>query len=206
MKVEIPSYFTQGEFENKINEVEIKNITELDVSCRSIIIDIPYFPNLKKLNCSCSNIYSIPLMEKLEEIYCYFCPNIKEIPNFPNLKELNCSHNINISSISSMKNLEKLICFNSNIPYIPYFPSLKILRCYDTNITSISSMEKLEEICCYLCPNLHEIPNFPNLKKLCYNGDLKIKFYNKNLLINCKINFQGRLFQNTYRTYELLMF
>ncbi len=132
MKVEIPSYFTQQNFQTKINEVGIKNITELDVSCRSIIIDIPYFPNLKKLNCYCSNIYSIPLMEKLEELYCWNCLKLPEIPNFPNLIVLHCTNN------------------------------------------------------------------------------LKIKFYKKNLVINCCKgtfqHFQGRLFQNTYRTYELLIF
>ncbi len=191
MKVKISVYSTQEEFENKINEIGIKNITKINISCNLNITIIPYFPNLKILCCGWTIYTTIPFMEKLEELYCWSCHNLTEIPLFPNLKLLECSWT-NISFIPFMENLEKLSCSGClNIIKIPYFYNLK-------------------ELYCERCPNLLEIPNFPNLKKLWCDCTLKIKFYNKDLEIRPKINtlqyFQGRLFQNTYRTYELLIF
>ncbi len=51
MKVDIPEHFTQKNFENKINEIGIENITYLNVEYNENIEKIPYLPNLKKLSC-----------------------------------------------------------------------------------------------------------------------------------------------------------
>ncbi len=248
MKI-IPINFTQEEFENEINKVGPENITCLCISINKNIRKVPYLPNLKELNCHGNNLFSIPLMEKLEKLCCYDCLNLFEIPNFPNLKTLICSFG-NISSIPPMENLEllecnecenlceipylpklkKLSCYSCpdilEIPYLPnlevlFFPlaeknflsfskNLKILFCSHSSIKSIPPMEKLEQLQCHDCPNLLEIPNFPNLRKIQCDYYLKIKFYNKDLEVNNNIisfhHFQGRLFQNTYRTYELLIF
>ncbi len=202
MIIKIPYQFTQEEFEDKINEVGIENITELDLNFCENISNIFYFPNLKILNCSYASISSIALMEKLEELWCHHCPNLVEIPNFPNLKEL---HYWN--------------CYN--ILEIPNFSDLKELSCEYTNTTSIPLMKNLEILDCRKCPNFYKIPHLPNLKILKCNNNLKIKFYFKNLEIiyedilftylghrykNTHHHFQGRLYQNTYRTYELLIF
>ncbi len=172
MRVEIPDHFTQEQFENKINEIGIENITELWFHNCPNILEIPYLPNLKLLQCSRTNITSIPYIEKLELLHCCMCPNLTEIPYFPNLREL---------------------------------------QCFYTNIKSISPMEKIKLLVCSPCPNLHKISYCFSLNILYCDDYLKIKFYKKDLEINNEqgtINqqLQGRLFQNTYRTYELLIF
>ncbi len=176
MRIVIPEDFTQKQFEDKINEVGIENITILIISDNSYITKIPCFPNLKELCCYCdTNIISISSMKNLEILCCYECPNIAKFPSFPNLKKLILLHiNTNIYSISPMENLEKLHLIN--------------------------------------CPKLVKIPYLPNLKYLnCFNDYLKIKFYKKDLNFegdkkNISQHLQGRLYQNTYRTYELLIF
>ncbi len=249
MKVEILGLSTQKDFENKISKIGAENITELCILHCVSFSEIPYLPNLKKLNCANTNIKSIPLMEKLEILYCNGCSLLDSIPCFSNLKVLSCSHayvsiglmkklkkltysfctdlykipylpNLkilgcergDIRSIPLMKKLEKLWVSNCpNLCEIPCFPNLKKLHYSRTNIKYIPPMEKLEELWIFDCPKLYEISHFPNLKKICHhNMIMKIKFYNKELKIYDKQNtlqhFQGRLYQNTYRTYELLIF
>ncbi len=172
MKVTIPEYFTQEEFENKIKKVGIENIIHLNIILNEQITRIPYFPRLKILIVSFTNISSIPYMENLEELYCDNCNFFSEIR---------------------------------------YFPKLRILSCRRTNILSIPFMENLEVLDCTHCPNILKIFCYPNLKNLYCSIDLKIKFYNKNLEVNWKTvkiqiqYFQGKLYQNSYRAYELLM-
>ncbi len=211
MKNRIPDNFTQEEFEDKINEIGIENITELDIHNCLYLSEIPCFLNLKILDCLGTSIKSFPFIENLEKLCCSFCQNLLEIPNFPNLKQLVCAFSSSIASIHPMEKLEELDCnYCQNLLEIPYLPNLKELDCSFTNIKSIPLMEKLEELHCSLCPNLFKIPHFPNLKELLrVDYHLKIKFYNKNLRIhffNTIQIFQGRLFQNTYSTYELLIF
>ncbi len=171
MFVNIPYDSTQEQFENRINEIGIENITDLTVEFCKNITNIIFLSNLKLLDCTFSSIISISPMEKLEWLRCDNCPNLLEIP---------------------------------------YFPSLLILDCKWTKIRSIPLMEKLEQLVCYDCPDLIEIPNFPNLKAIMCDFTVRMKFYSKNLIINCERDtlqhLQGRLFQNTYRTYELLIF
>ncbi len=135
--------------------------------------------------------------------------HIKIIPDLPNLKRIICQFGF-IDYIYPMKNLEEIFCHScKKITKFENFPGLKILSCPFTHISSIPLMEKLELLICLNCPGLKEIPNFPNLKTLICDKDLKIKFYNKNLEVNCKMNtiqhFQGRLYQNMHLMYELLM-
>ncbi len=144
-----------------------------------------------------------------------FCCNnskISKISNFPNLKILVCEES-NISFISSMKNLKELHCRNCpKFTKIHNFPNLEKLNCSNSGIYHIPFMKKLEILGCTNCPNLLTIPNLPNLKKLfCSSRCLKVKFYNKDLIVNggeknSFQHYQGRLYQNTYRTYELLIF
>ncbi len=138
--------------------------------------------------------------------------NIYKIPYFPNLKELSCSFS-NISSIPSMKKLDSLWCYGCpNLSEIFHCPNLRQLDCSYSNVSLINSMENLVWLLCDNCPNLLEIPYLPNLKFLKCDINLKMKFYTKILIV---INhekavtiqhLQGRLYQNTYRTYELLIF
>ncbi len=182
MRVEISGHYTQGGFENKINEIGVKNITELNI----YVCDCKKFMNSSSgyLNLSRFNNFSLSIDNLLSN---------------------------NNSSISFIEKLQELDCCHfSNISKIPYLPNLKKLICSFTDISSIPPMEKLEELNCCECPKLSEISNLPKLEKLHCSISLKIKVYNKNLKINyCKDmfqHFQGRLFQNTYRNYELLIF
>ncbi len=253
----ISEELSQKEFEDKINSSDIKTLKKLDTIYCHYITSIPVIPNLKKLGASYCNISSISYLEKLEKLDITSCPNLLEIPNFPNLKLLYCSET-NIASIPLMEKLEILYCcFCPNLLEIPNFPNLKKLNCRNTNITSIPHMKKLKEIDCSRtniksippikklksliiidCPNIIEIPNFPNLEVLaCIYSSPKIfdftklkkmkklkeiecaissvKFYIKNLKIinesdiyqnNHIYILQGRLYQNIYCTYELLIF
>ncbi len=148
--------------------------------------------------------------DNITELHISYCVNIHKIPYLPNLKILYCN-NSSISSIPFMEKLEKLYCYDcSKLIEIPYFPNLKFLNCFSINIKSIPFMEKLELLCCIECPNLHEIPSFPKLKQLWCDDNIKFKFCVKNLHVDDEDNtfqhLQGRLYQNTYRTYELLIF
>ncbi len=183
---------TREEFENKINKVGIENITDLDLNFNKNITELPNFPNLRILNCSFTYIKTIPFMEKLEELICFSCPGLSKIPHFPNLKKLGIS-DTNFSFIPIFEKLELLVCnICPKLFEIPYLPNLRELWLYST-------------------VDFVKVSYLPNLKKLyCYHN-LKIKFYNKDLIINDKIDttiqhFQGMLYQNTYRTYELLIF
>ncbi len=163
---------TQKEFEVQLSRLKI-DLIELNIYDSPKIYKIPYLNKLKRLDCSLTNISSIPFMKKLRELGCGSCKKLSEIPNLPNLRKLGCDA---------------------------------------TNISFIPLMRKLRELYCHGCPNLIKIPNFPNLIILYCDNNLKIKFYNKNLRINHRINtiaiqhLQGRLYQNNYRAYELLMF
>ncbi len=160
---------TQREFENKINEAGVNNITELYIFLCINITNIPHLPNLIKLICEFVNISSIPFMEKLEVLYCTDCPNLHVLPNFPKLIELNCGYAV----------------FKS----IPPFKKLKIMYCFGIDL-------------CIL-------PNLPELRELHSDRNFKIKFYNKKLNISNPLmrkSIQGKLYQNIYRTYELLIF
>ncbi len=231
--VKFDSSCTDYQFEKKINEIGIHSIVELDITCCKNILKVPYFPNLKKLNCSHTNIAIIPLMNTLESLNCNYCKNIYSIDSFPNLKEI-CCRGSNIINISSMEKLEVLDCACcQNMKSINYFPNLRALCCnYSPDIFSIVLMEKLEILYVHMCINLSEIPNFPNLKELnisgCLNMNkfpllLKLDILNINRIVKLRIccqyiyvgghrffnsrgYLQGRLYQNTYRAYELLIF
>ncbi len=149
--------------------------------------------------------------DNITELCIFSNKNIIEIPHLPNLKKLWCTFCTNIISIPLMETLEEIVCVHCpNILKIDHFPNLKKLWYTNNNGFSIPKIKKMEELWCYQCPNILEIPYFPNLEYLICDKDLKIRFYNKDLGINNSIysiqHFQGRLFQNTYRTYELLIF
>ncbi len=149
-------------------------------------------------------------IENITELRITHYGHFDQISYVPNLEYLNCQC-CNATLISSMKKLTQIICcFCPNISEIPFLTDLEKLYCCGTNISSIPHMEKLETLWCYQCPKLYEIPNLPNLNQLYCDDDLKIKFYNKKLRVNDKKimpqYLQGRLYQNIYRTYELLVF
>ncbi len=134
------------------------------------------------------------------------------IPPIHGLTMLTCSYS-DTESIPFIPNLRTLNIINCpNIKKIHNFPNLRILNCNFSKITFIPPMKNLKEIICKCCLELYELTNIPNLTDLQCDNDLKIKFYNKNMRINYKINaitiqhLQGRLYQNTYRLYELLIF
>ncbi len=202
-----------------------KKLEELECWKCPNITEILNFPNLRLLNCSLLDIETIPPFEHLEELICFKCPNITEIPYFPKLRILDVGFCTNFKITYFFEHLEVLQCENClNITEIPYFANLKTLHCSNINISSIPFMKKLEKLECWFCANLLKIPNFPNLKFLKCDHNFKNKMYNKNLEINnVKLisetehitnekyenviqYFQGKSFQNTYRTYELLIF
>ncbi len=172
-------------FENVINldiskcywMKQIPNFRNLQVlDCSYIqITQIPHFPNLKKLSCNSTYIKYIPFIEKLETIECSKCKYLTQIPDLPNLRILSCSSN-DISHLPFLKKIKEITCYNSGIKEI-----------------FISSNSNLE---CVICDD--------NLKIKIYNKNMKIIVHNtnKNNLIKY---FQGRLFQNTYRMYDLLI-
>ncbi len=232
MDLNVSPYSDQEEFENEIKKLGAENIARLYIIRNSKITNIPYLPNLKRLYCiKCSalikipnlpnleeldcvesNIFHISPMNNLKKIYCRLCPNLRNITgNFPELKILYCRNNEHVEVIGNMENLEALDCSYTNIVFIPH-------------------IEKLKRLYCDGCPNLVEIPYLPNLLILyCryvekikfiiirsnklyilrYDFYIKNKVFNRNLEINNIDNtihhFQGKLYQNMYRMYELLL-
>ncbi len=233
MHVIIPSDCTQEQLMIRINEVGINNITSLGVSSSLNITFIPpmenleilyilrcpnitridVFPNLRELTCVRTSIEIIPRMEKLVKICCMSSKNMKKILYFPNLEELICSGS-SITSIAYMEKLKKLECAAClNLKKISHLFNLEVLDCSQNKINFFIPLnENLKELKCTKCPNLHELYCNDKLEKIKCDEELKIKRSSKNLVEvetefgknNDKI-LQGKLYQNMYCMYELLI-
>ncbi len=198
-------------------------------SCTNLS-EIPIFPVLKNLYINDTQIRSVHFMEKLEGLEIYGCSNITELPELLKLKRLLCENQI--KNIPFYKNLEELFIINSynsgNIRLFHNYHHLKKIFISNISIEPFPPLENLEKL--YMSNITHNfyIPNFPNLKKLVIKNMLikirefpsklknieinvgRIKIYKENIKFNHNKNtifhLQGRLFQNTYRVYELLIF
>ncbi len=126
-----------------------------------------------------------------------------------NIMQLCISFCMDITYIPYFPNLVKLICSCSSITSIPFMEKLEVLICSFCSIFEIPNFPKLNYIDCEWCPNLFTVPNFLRMKELKCDKNLKIKFYKKNLKVNMNNatqHLQGRLYQNMYPMYELLIF
>ncbi len=191
-KVEIPPNFTQKEFKNKLEEIGIENIIELNLNYNKFIKKVPCIPNLKKLECNLSNVKSITYMKNLEELSCILCKHITYLKNFPKLRVLIFNYNnminfplyknleelyiigcTNVVSILSFPKLKILRCFNTDIRYIPYLPNLEVLNCENTNISYLHYYSHLKYLNCIDCPFLVDNPNLSNKKCFIYKSCYK---------------------------------
>ncbi len=204
---------TQEDFEKRINRVGIENVTEINIYCCKKITYIHHFPNLIKLVCDSSAIVSIPSLENLEILTCYDCIDLIEIGHLPKLKYLDCSAT-KIKSIPFMENLKELLCDNcENLIKIPNFPKLEKLNCSRCNIRYIPLIKSITNLNCFDCANIFEISYFfENIKNLvCDIDNKRIKIYSKDLTIRDIFirrsydNTRGKMYQNIYRMYELLI-
>ena len=87
------------------------------------ICDKTYDNNTTELSC-CRNVTEIPVLPKLEILYCDNT-KITKIPVLPELKKLNC-YNTNIIKIQLLPKLEILQCSNTSITEIPKIPNCLI--------------------------------------------------------------------------------
>ena len=120
------------------------NTTEL-FCCRNVT-EIPLLPKLERLYCNNTKITEIPVLPKLIKLSCYNT-KITEIPFLPKLKYLDCS-NTKITEIPVLPKLERLWCYNTNVTEIPLLPKLEILSCYNTNVTTLPKIPN-----CYIDAN-----------------------------------------------------
>ncbi len=189
------------------------NLEELYIEFNYMLIHIPNFTKLKKLRCNINALKLSYNYDNLKELYIYGDRTCNDFTlfNFPNLEYLSL-FSTNLKKIPFLKNLEKIfMIMNSEIIIIPLLPKLKQINSISCKKILIPEIESLEVICIYLQQQYCIMQNVPrNLKILHIGGELKLKFYRTNLKLFCSDkltkNIQGRLYQNIYRMYELLIF
>ena len=104
-------------------------------------------PNLKIIDISGSRIKEIPILPKLERLWCY---------------------NTKITEIPLLAKLERLWCYNTNITEIPFLPKLEILWCSYTNITTLPIIPNCHikaNNCVWLNPEAIKIIKLVKLQK-----------------------------------------
>ena len=129
------------------------------------ICDKTYDNNTTELSC-CRNVTEIPVLPKLEILYCDNT-KITKIPVLPELKKLNC-YNTNIIKIQLLPKLEILYCYNTKITEIPVLPELKELWCSNTSITEIPKIPNClieANNCVWLSPSAYRINKLGKLQK-----------------------------------------
>ena len=110
------------------------------------ICDKTYDNNTTELYC-CSDVTEIPLLPKLEILYCY---------------------NTNITKIPFLPKLRTLVCYNTNITEIPVLPALLYLNCYNTKITALPKILNCYIVannCVWLNPTADRINKLGKLQK-----------------------------------------
>ena len=88
----------------------------------SLLSNPELFCNLKIIKCRYQQIYYIPNIPSLEELYCDHC-KIEDIASMENLRILHCSNN-KLSQIRSFPNLEILYCNDNHIEVVDNSPKL----------------------------------------------------------------------------------
>lgn len=101
--------------------------TELNINSLRIT-SLPDLPSdITVLDCSNTDITSIPDHPNLIELYCWGT-KITRIPYAPNLRVLYCT-NTDITVIPSLPHLVRLMCDNTLITVLPDLPNLQLLLC-----------------------------------------------------------------------------
>jgi Leucine-rich repeat (LRR) protein len=133
--------------------------TLIDLECSySQITSLPNMPKLKALNCRNTIIINLPDIPNLIELYCSIS-QITSLPDMPNLEILDCS-NTQITNLPNMPNLKELYCYGTNITSLPNMPNLRYLCCSNTQIKSLPDMPNLINLIC-------NIISLEDYKKIC---------------------------------------
>jgi Ran GTPase-activating protein (RanGAP) involved in mRNA processing and transport len=160
-------------------------LERLNVSCNNILIlDLTYFPNLKKLECSNNSISQIIGFEnchKLEEANfklnylksiesnhnlktLYIAKNnLDELPTFNNLEILDIRNNKLLQKIGSYPNMKHLLISNTSIKNIDFYKNLIQLECSNTLIKELHPYPKLKTLE-YKNTLINKLPYLPSLE------------------------------------------
>jgi hypothetical protein len=170
-----------------IPSLEILIISHVDLKSEKI----PSLPNLIKLKVENSNIKTMGLYPKLEELTLSNVKNIKSIPLFPNLVDLvykpiseNNEQYINFDEFPNFPELKTFECSSLRMKKLPSFPKLQKLHCENCHFNILQSFPTLIELNILNCIietfedqlklvnlsciefNLQTLPSLPELQKL----------------------------------------
>jgi len=192
--------------------LDLSHVVKLNCSY-SQITSLPPLPNCELLFCVGNNLTSLPDLPKCKKLYCV-ANDLRALPELPMCKILHCGRN-KLTSLPELPMCKNLHCEANNIHRLPDLPKCKQLNVNNNKLTYIPEMTNYSYIECaknqiQFVKNKLSAPVI-NLShnQICYINeisceDLYLQYNNLNYISDLDVTEQLVLNQNPLKDYNIL--